>query len=253
MKMTIITSLVQSPTELTTSATDLVLAIECALIMVWLRHTPTAERWRTGLWGWVFGVLAFASSLGVLVHGLEMSNHIRAALWKPLFLSLGILVALFLVGAVADWRGHAVAKRFVPWSLGLGVAFFVLSQLLHGRFIIFIAYEALALLSALAIYMCLAAAHRRNGAAVIALAILLNLVAARVQASPVSVHILFPFDHNGAFHLVQMLSTAVLGLGVWLGMKPQLGASESARASGSERKCAGIKTRRSRIIARPLA
>lgn len=211
--------LTNSPTELTTSITDALLAIECAIIIALLRRTAPANRWRVNLWSWVFALLAIASFLGALVHGLELPKPIRTALWIPLYLSLGILVALFIVGAVADWRGLAAAKRLVPWGIGVSAAFFGLTALLKGAFMIFIVYAAAVLLSGLAIYIFLAVTHRLQGAAVIALAILLNLAAAAVQASNVSLHLLFPFDHNGQFHLVQIVSTATLGLGLHLGMK----------------------------------
>ncbi len=211
--------LFNSPTELTTSATDALLAIECTVIIAVLLRNATTNRWRTTLWCWVFTLLAIASFLGALAHGLEMPKSIRTTLWTPLYLSLGILVVLFIVGAVADWQGRAVAKRLVPWGIGMSAAFFGLTALLGGKFIIFIVYAATVLLSALAIYTFLAATHRLKGAAVVAMAILLNLAAAAVQASNLSLHLLFPFDHNGLFHLVQIVSTAILGLGVHLGMK----------------------------------
>lgn len=211
--------LINSPTELTTSATDALLAIECILIIVCLQRTAPADRWRTNLWCSVFALLAIASFLGALVHGLEMPKPMRTALWTPLYLSLGILVVLFIVGAVADWRGRVAAIRLVPWGLGVSAAFFGLTALLGGAFIVFIVYAAAVLLSALAIYIFLAASHRLKGAAIVALAILLNLVAAAVQASNISIHLIFPFDHNGLFHLVQMVSTAILGWGLHLGMK----------------------------------
>ena len=210
--------LINSPTELTTSATDALLAIECAVIIALLLRTAPADRWRTTLWCWVFGLLAIASFLGALAHGLEMPKPMRTALWTPLYLSLGILVVLFIVGAVADWRGKVAAKRLVPWGLWVSAAFLGLTALLGGTFMVFIVYAAAILLSALAIYTFLAATHRLKGAAVVALAILLNLAAAAVQASNISLHLVFPFDHNGLFHLVQIVSTAVLGLGVHLGM-----------------------------------
>ena len=211
--------LINSPTELTTSATDALLAIECAVIIALLLRTAPADRWRTNLWCWVFTLLATASSLGALVHAMEMPKPMRTALWTPLYLSLGILVVLFIVGAVADWRGKVVAMRLVPWGLGVSAAFFGLTALLGGKFIVFIVYAAAILLSTLAIYTFLAVTHRLQGAAVIALAILLNLAAAAVQASNLSLHLVFPFDHNGLFHLIQIGSTAILGLGVHLGMK----------------------------------
>lgn len=211
--------LISSPTELTTSATDALLAIECAVIIALLLRTAPADRWRTTLWCWVFTLLAIASFLGALAHGLEMPKPMRTALWTPLYLSLGILVVLFIVGAVADWRGKMAAKRLVPWGLGVSAAFLGLTALLGGPFIVFIVYAATILLSALAIYTFLAVTHRLQGAAVIALAILLNLGGAAVQASNLSLQLVFPFDHNGLFHLVQIVSTAILGLGVHLGMK----------------------------------
>jgi hypothetical protein len=189
------------------------------VIIALLLRTATTNRWRINLWCWVFCLLAIASFLGALVHGLEMPKSIRTALWAPLYLSLGILVLLFIVGAVADWRGKAVAKRLVPWGIGVSAAFLGLTALLGGPFIVFIVYAATILLSALAIYTFLAATHRLQGAAVVALAILLNLAAAAVQASNLSLHLLFPFDHNGLFHLVQIVSTAILGWGLHLGME----------------------------------
>ncbi|MHB1184642.1 MAG: DUF6962 family protein [Desulfobulbia bacterium] len=211
--------LTTSPTELTTSATDALLAIECTVIIALMLRTAPANRWRTNLWCSAFAFLAIASFLGALIHGLEMPKSIRTVLWTPLYLSLGILVVLFIVGAVADWRGQATAMRLVPWGIGASAAFFGLTALLGGKFIVFIVYAATILLSALTIYTFLAATHRLKGAGVVALAILLNLAAAATQASNVSLHLFAPFDHNGVFHLIQIVSTAILGWGLHLGME----------------------------------
>jgi hypothetical protein len=210
--------LAESPTELTTSATDAVLAMECLVIMVCLRRAAPVNHWRTGLWCWVFGLLAFSAILGAVIHGFVLPSSTRAALWLPLYLSLGVLVALFMVGAIYDWQGRMAATRLVPWSIGVGVAFFGLTQFFSGGFGLFVVYEALVMVSALAIYLRLAATHRLKGAGVIAAAIVLNLLAAGLQASHVSVRLLFQFDHNGLYHLVQMIATATLGLGLGLGL-----------------------------------
>jgi hypothetical protein len=210
---------IASPTEMTTSATDVVLAIECVVVLACLRRKPTGDPWRSGLWSWVSGLLAFVSFLGAAAHGLEMPDSLRAAIWKPLYLSLGLLVGLFLVGAFFDWQGRVVAMRLVPWSIGLGIIFFGLTEVLNGNFIIFILYEAAAMASALVIYSFLAATHRLPGAGIVAIAIFLNLVAAGVQASSMAFTMLVPFDNNGVFHLVQMVGIATLGLGLRMGMR----------------------------------
>ena len=206
--------LVDSPTELTTSATDAGLAIECVVVSLYVLRASSRDRWRGALWAWVFGLVAFSSAFGAVAHGLDLSNTVRNALWKPLYLSLGVLVALFVVGALHDWRGRGVAARSLPWAIGVGVAFFGWTQFFGDSFVVFVGYEALAMLSALGIYGRLAAARRLQGAGIVATAILVNLIAAGVQASSVSIRIVFPFDHNGLFHLIQMVGITLLGLGL---------------------------------------
>lgn len=207
--------LIESATELTTAATDAVLAVECLVIMVCLRRAaPAIGQWRAALWCWVFGLLALASFLGAVAHGLALPNAVREALWIPLYLSLGIVIALSMVGAVHDWRGQSVAVPLVPWSIAVALVFFGVTEIFSGSFVVFVVYEAMAMLGALAIYVYLAAKRRLPGAGVIATGIVLNLLAAGLQASDVSVRLWFPFDNNGVFHLVQMVATAMIGFGL---------------------------------------
>ena len=224
-------------TEITTSATDALLALECIVVCVVLRRSSAFDRWRIGIWCWVLGLLAFASALGAVAHGLEITPSLRVALWKPLNLSLGFLVGLFLVGAFFDSHGELFARRLLPWSLGLGAIFFALTQFLSGGFTLFVLYEAAAMLAALVIYTFLTATHRLKGAGVLAIAILLNLAAAGIQASRLSLTIWVPFDHNGLFHLVQMVAIATLGVGLTMGMRANpkrvLSANDRNRAESS--------------------
>lgn len=209
-----------SPTELTTGATDALLAIECAVIVVWLSCTVTADRWRCRFWCWVFGLLGISSFLGGLAHGLQMPGIIRAGLWKPLFLSLGVVVVLFLVGAISDWRGEAPAKRLVSYGIGAGAVFFALTELMTDPLIVFVVCGAGVLTAALAVYTVLAATRRLKGAAVVSLGVFISLAAGAIQVSHVYFHLLFHFDHNGVFHLVQMVGIAFLAIGLGLGMAP---------------------------------
>ena len=228
--------LTASPTELTTSATDLIISLECAAIVVYLRRIPTDARWRVRLWSWVFGLLAFAALLGAIAHGIQMRSSLNSLLWHPLNLSLGIVVALFMAGAFGDLRGRALAIRLVPWSIGLGCVLFGLTVFLDNGFIVFVVYEAMAMAGVLVIYSYLALTHRLKGAAVIIAAVILNFAAAAVQTSDLSLSVLVPFDHNGLFHLIQMVGLAVLGIGLSVGMPPrtQQAAGKTAGSADGE-------------------
>jgi hypothetical protein len=167
----------------------------------------------------VFGLLVVASVLGTVVHGLELSESLRSVLWRPLYLSLGLTVALFLIGGMHDWRGEAAARALLPWAIAIGVSFFAVTQLSGGAFLIFVVYEATAMLATLAMYVFLSITGRLAGAGMMTVGIGLSIVAAAVQASPLSVRLIVPFDHNGLFHLVQLTATVALANGLRRGFE----------------------------------
>lgn len=199
--------------------TDIILAVVAVVCMIRLRGFRDADPWRVGIWLWVFGLLAFAAGLGAVVHGLEMSENTRDLLWQPLFLSLGLVVGLFVVAATYDWKGQTASGRLLPVMLVIGVAFFALTRIVTGTFLVFVAYEAVAMVFAFVLYTGLAVSKRLEGAGTIALAIVLNIVAAGIQASgSVAVTIGVPFDHNGVFHVVQTVAVIVLVSGLVKGL-----------------------------------
>mgnify|MGYP001594929904 CR=1 FL=1 len=206
-------------TELTTAATDALIAIVALGCIRVLRRGHRKYRQRVAIWSWVFGLLAFSSMLGALVHGLDLSSTVQSWLWRPLFLSLGLVVAMFVIGAVFDLKGENAARAWLVPMLVLAVVFFTVTQIGSGSFRIFIVYEALAMLGALGIYLFLARKRRLAGAGTVAAGILLNIVAATIQATgTISVTIMVPFDHNGVFHLIQIVALIVLTRGLARGM-----------------------------------
>jgi hypothetical protein len=206
------------PTELTTAATDAALALLCLAVATGIWRCRRLDPWKTGLWLWVLSLLAFASALGAVAHGLDLPPTVRGLLWYPLYLCLGLTVALFVVGAILDWRGPASARRAVRWAVLCALTFSLVTPLLGGSFLLFIGYEALAMSGALLIYLTISWRGQLPGSGRIAAAILLSMLAAAVQASDLTVTFLVPFDHNGLFHLVQMVAVAVLGNGLRAGL-----------------------------------
>jgi len=203
-----------SPTELTTAATDLLLAIGCLFAAWRLLRTEHGDVYRGRLWATVFALIGLASLLGTVAHGLVLPESLADAIWHPLYLALGLSVALILVGALLDACGKAVARRWLGPALAVGVAAFMATQALDGAFIVFVAYEGVATIVALALYARLALQHAQPGAVLVAAGLALNLVAAAVQASDLSLRLIWAFDHNGLFHLVLFLALALLYIGI---------------------------------------
>jgi len=211
-------SLNGSPVELTTAATDVVLSLVCVGVVLGLTRPRVHDPWKTTLWSWVFVLLAVASAIGAVVHGFELTESVQAVLWSPLYLFLELTGALFLVGAVNDAFGRRAAQRLVPWAIGVGLAFHVLTYALNGGFLPFVVYEAVAMVGALALYGRLAINGRLAGAGVVTAGIGLTLLAGLVQVSDISIRLVVPFDHNGVFHLVQVAALATLGHGLRVGL-----------------------------------
>ena len=112
------------PTELTTAATDALLAILCVMALVVIRRRQSVDPWKVGLWSWLLGLLALASVLGAIAHGLELTDRFQDLLWQPLYLCLGLVVALFTVAAIRDRFGEPAARRSLPWMIVFGFGFF---------------------------------------------------------------------------------------------------------------------------------
>jgi hypothetical protein len=124
-------------------------------------------------------------------------------------------MALFVVGAVRDWRGDRAGRRLLPPMLVVALAFYGVTRATGGDFLAFVLFEAAALGFALGVYAWLAAWQRRPGAAAMAAALAVSLAAGAVQAADLgTIRLLWDFDHNGLFHLVQLAGLALLAAGL---------------------------------------
>jgi hypothetical protein len=201
-------------TERTTAGTDALLALG-AIVAILILRGRTPPSFGRAIWQAAFATLAAASLLGAATHGFAMPDHLRDVLWQPLYLALGATMSLFVAGAVRDWRGDRAARRTLPPLLLLALIFYGITRVTGGNFLAFVIYEAAALLLSLVIYLRLAASGARPGAAAMAAALALSLTAGAVQASDIGpVRLLWEFDHNGLFHLLQLFGLALLVAGL---------------------------------------
>lgn len=203
------------PTEQTTAATDALLALVALAGALYLSRLGAGDAFKARIWSWALGLLALAAALGAVAHGIQMSERLNSLLWKPINLALGLTVAMFVVGVVYDLWGPAAARRALPITIAAGAAFFAVTVIVPGTFLVFILYEAAAMLLALVAYILLAARGRLPGAAVMALGIGISIAAAAVQAGgALSIRAIWEFDHNGVFHLIQLVGVIVLVAGL---------------------------------------
>ena len=203
------------PTEQTTAVTDAISACMAIVAAVYLHRIRQNNQWQITLWVWIFGLHALAALLGSIAHGFKMSRMFQSFLWYPLYLSLGLLVALFIVVVVYDIWGEVVARRVLPIMLIIGVGFFGITFIWPDNFMVFIVYEIAAMFFALGGYTWVAFRGFLDGAYLIAVGIFVTIIAAGAQACNIlSFTFIWTFDHNGIYHLIQMIGVVFLVAGL---------------------------------------
>ncbi len=170
---------------------------------------------RSAVWGWAFGLLAFSAFVAALAHSFEMTQKTNERLWMPINLSLGWVLSLFVVGALIDLSGDAMARTALPAALIVGLLFFVITVLRPGSFMTFIAYEAVAMLFSLGVYVFIFFQGTLLGAGWMLAGVFVTILAAVVQAlGKAGKSIVWYFDNNGVFHLIQMIGIVLLLVGL---------------------------------------
>ncbi len=211
-----------NPAERVTAVTDLLLSALVIAGIVWLaRQTMPSGARRL----WFSGLIAFAAAgvLGFVVHWFPLEPATRKLIWQPLFLTLGSALALMMAGAVADWRGYPAGRRALPLFLLVALGFYLATRASGGKFIVFVAFQALAVLFLLLVYGRLWMAERRRGSGWMFAGFVLTLIAGVAQAMKhIELHAIWTFDHNGIYHLIQMPGVVCLcaGLRWMLGPEP---------------------------------
>jgi hypothetical protein len=198
--------------ERATALTDIFLGVLAVYFTVQLAQFTG---FKSDVWTWAFGLLAFSSILGSFAHGIAMSQKTNNRIWMPLNLSLGIALGLFVVGALFDLSGEVIARNALPFMLAVGFIFFLITIFIPGTFLTFIVYEVVAMLFSLGVYIFLVFKGTLPGAGWMVAGVLVTIVAAIVQAiGKPGKSITWYFDNNGVFHLIQMIGVVLLAVGL---------------------------------------
>ena len=211
------------PIEQTTALTDILLALVAfgGVFFLYFSDAPPALKWKIHIWSGAMGLIGLAALLGAVAHGLELRPGAHQRVWHVLNLALALAVSLFATGVAYDLWGSSMALQTLPVMIILGCVFYLVTLFLPGIFFLFILYEALALTSALCAYTYLAVQNALAGAGFMAAGILISIVAAILQTrNSVSITLIRKFDHNGIYHLVQIIGLLFLLAGIREGVVP---------------------------------
>jgi len=208
-------SWIDIPTEQTTAVTDLMFAMLSGCGVLYLARFRHLDRRKALIWCWGLGFLVMATFSGFLVHGFVMSEQVSRVLWQPISLGLGVAIALFVAGAIHDVWGERASGIAVPVMVLVGVGFYGIKCLFSGAFLMVLVYEAAAMFFAFGAYVFLAVRRNLRYGRWMAAAILVTIIAAVVQATK-KVHftLVWEFDHNGVFHMLQGVGIALLLVGL---------------------------------------
>jgi hypothetical protein len=120
---------------------------------------------------------------------------------------------------VYDIWGWRVTLTAFPLLVIGGLGFFVITAFWAKSFIVFIGFQLLVILFALGAYLWLSVTKMLPGAWWMVGGILVTVAASALQTrSSVRVVIIWEFDHNGVYHLVQAVGLVLLVIGLWLGL-----------------------------------
>jgi hypothetical protein len=208
---------VKDPLEQTTAATDIVLALVAFGGIVFLLGLllNSGELWKISIWSAAIGSIGLAAALGAVAHGLILSRTLHHFSWLVLNLALSLAISLFVVGVVYDLWGFEVSLKTLPLLVITGLGFYLTTLFYPGIFFLFIVYEGVALVFALAAYIYLTIQQDLPGAYLMAAGILASIIAAGIQANKsVVVTFIWRFDHNGIYHLVQVVGLLLLFAGL---------------------------------------
>ena len=208
---------VKDPLEQTTAATDIVLALVAFGGIVFLLGLllNSGELWKISIWSAAIGSIGLAAALGAVAHGLILSRTLHHFSWLVLNLALSLAISLFVVGVVYDLWGFEVSLKTLPILVITGLGFYLTTLFYPGIFFLFIVYEGVALVFALAAYIYLTIQQDLPGAYLMAAGVLASIIAAGIQANKsVLLTCIWRFDHNGIYHLVQIVGLMLLLMGL---------------------------------------
>jgi hypothetical protein len=193
-----------------TAITDFILGLEVfvlALILIMGGASyPSFPYWIATLI-----LLGIAAVLGGFAHGLA---------YRPLFIliyaSLAALMVTLIIAALIDGFGPELASRLRWPVIGLALLFMLVAWRFPTHIQVYAIFEGIIMVGVCAAYIWLAFTHAVPGAGYIAAGIGTTLFAAVLFLLNVEFTLIWTFNRNDVYHLIQMAAVVLFYWGLSL-------------------------------------
>ncbi len=194
--------------EPTTTITDFILGLEAlvlaALLLISPQTFPSQPYWIASLL-----CLGVAAVLGGLYHGFD-----RFSSYTGVYFCISVLMAALCLAVITDGFGEEIARGFRWPVAGLALAFFLVARTYPTRILAFAALLAVFLVLALVLYLHLMVTRALPGAGFLAAGIATLLIGAAMMLGNVGFTLIWTFDRNAVYHLVQMVGSLFFYFGL---------------------------------------
>lgn len=205
--------LIDIPTERTTAATDLVLAIQTGAMTIALALNPSLHVFRGWLWIGVFGGMFLTAGLGTVAHGFMMTRRTNTILWQILTFCFSVCYVLIISSIVHDLLGPEAGRVALAACslLGLALVAFCIGFPAFVPRIIYIGVGLGACILGASAWLAFVA--RTPGSLPMLAGMLLASVATLVEARKrFRLRLVWEFDHHSGYHFLQFLANFCLYL-----------------------------------------
>ncbi len=188
-----------NPFEQTTAITDIFLGLTSLYVS---KNLKNKKYWNTA-----FLLIAIASFIGAYIHGLEIYNEYDKFFWFPLLVCIFYAIALFWIATLKKFIKKY--PKFLTEIIFILAGLFCFSSFFIKKFFLFfILYE-------LGSFLILSFLYFIKKNYIIAFGMVISIVAGIIQTiKPLKFNFIWKFDHNGIFHLVQIIGILVLFYGL---------------------------------------
>lgn len=193
-----------------TAITDFMITAEIALLIGLLSRDAgwfhNQKYWITALI-----LLGVAALLGGVAHGFNLFE-----MFVGIYLCLAGIIGAICLAALSDGYGDATAQRWRNWIIGGAVIFYGMTLLYPHLLFVYTIIGGFILAPILLVYIRLWQQHPGRGDGYLLAGIMITLAGFAGNAFRVHLTMIWQFNHNDVYHLVQMVAIAYFYLGIRL-------------------------------------